>query len=226
MVSRADIMNVYLLFDGRISVKVTRRGVASYKRLNDCVQRAIGITEQARSQGAYKAGDVLLSIPVAVCDGWSPQMGDVVTMSDVDDLMTTDYVIMAFDIVTLRTRYRCQLRSLAVAGYFATTVAIYVDKGNRTDGMGAPVVNLEQIETGRAARVEPTNNVERIQNSRRMFIPDVDIVLSTVPGEMIDLGPQHWIEDLTTGQRYRVMSIADQQSLGNFTIVNASSVTP
>jgi len=204
MVSRADIMNDYLLFDGRISVKVTRRGVASYKRLNDCVQRAIGITEQARSQGAYKAGDVLLSIPVAVCDGWSPQMGDVVTMSDVDDLMTTDYVIMAFDIVTLRTRYR----------------------SNRTDGMGAPVVNLEQIETGRAARVEPTNNVERIQNSRRMFIPDVDIVLSTVPGEMIDLGPQHWIEDLTTGQRYRVMSIADQQSLGNFTIVNASSVTP
>ncbi len=186
------------LMDGAEAVIVADRAGSWAVPVADAIPRMLSLREVARSDGAYRAGDVRIHAKASLFAA-APKPGDVVTRAD-----ASVAVVVGVDTATLATRYALITRGLKIEG--ATTVeAELFRSANRESSTGAIV--LDHIATGVSytAQMQPMDvpAIEEADDGRERPAQTWRLYLPTMP--MLDTGDAFRID----GTFYRWKASAD-----------------
>ena len=120
--------------DGIQNVTLMRRGAAagsSGTSVTGALLRAVTTREAARSNGKCTASDVVCHLPGGEL-GDGPRLGDVIVDAD-----GRRWTILDAALCTLKTRWRCTARNLAVVYVLDDTVTILKASFTKSDGGAA-----------------------------------------------------------------------------------------
>lgn len=135
------------LMDGAETVSIADRGGA-WSVTCQAIPSALKTWEIEKSKGAYRAGDMRLHAQAAAFP-LPPKPGDTALRADGSAL-----IVLAATEATIRTRYACVVRSLAIAGATTVTAELMMLSG-RLDAMGVEI--MEYVPTGQSwtAQLQP-----------------------------------------------------------------------
>lgn len=213
-----DVSTDFQIFDNKVDVVVWRRDLLSSWTWRDVVRRELSTKEAEKSDGQYRAGDILLSVPVnaSANSATEPMIGDVVSLAG------KLYDVLVVMESTLGSRWKLILRGPDL-GTATTRLRLYEDSLLGADRFGAPQRSRVFVREFEDARLHPEPWTETIEQGRRMRVREVRIFLKTEAGvPPIEVGPEHWFEDQADSKVYRVLAMTSERNLGEFYVVRAA----
>jgi len=176
------------------------------------LRRAVGVREAAESNGHYTASDVVWHLPVQELADL-PHLGDVIV-----DAAGGRWTVLQVQLVTLRTRWRCTARSLAIVYGLDDTVTILKAAYSKGSG-GAAQAIWQTWKTGVRARIQPAAATTGSQHRARRTTQRVQIFVA----EDLALSHDHRIQG-SDGTMYHVVAVSGAQRIGELQTIEAEAV--
>jgi len=204
------------MVDGTETVTLRRRGSTPGSPgtvISHALRRAVTTREAAESNGRYTASDVNWHLPAEQLSA-APRLGDVLTDAD-----GRRWTILDVQLATLRTRWQCATRNLAVVYGLDDTVTILKATYAKEEG-GAAEPTWRPWKTGVRARIQPavaevaSEHQARQTTTRYRIFVEEDLVLNHT----------HQIQG-PDGTIYKITGTTGAQRIGELPTVEAE-VTP
>lgn len=195
--------------DGLEAVTLNRRRSSSNVSVAKALQRAVTTSEVEASDGQYIQGDVRWHLPVAEV-AVTPRTGDRIV-----DAAGAYWIVLTVQEATLRARWMCVSRNLAIAIHLDDRVTIEVADFSKGTG-GAAERSWSTFRTARAHIQELTADTEDREGARRTARL-YDIFLDTDE----QLGHQHRVK-AADGTLYQVTGSQGVDEVGAFQAVQAT----
>ncbi|QGJ71059.1 Hypothetical protein PBC10988_27620 [Planctomycetales bacterium 10988] len=165
-----DISQDHRVFDNRECLVFSQAGSLQRDHIPDCLRREIRLKEGSRSMGAVRQGDTQWELP-RVSTHFSPGPGDRLI-----DSQETEWTILAVDLVSQGTRYRCWCRNLSLAENLKQSIVIQ-EATWQQDDLGVRVATWEDRWTQVAARVQPLQSEKYLLEDVEMWKQPFEITL-------------------------------------------------
>ncbi len=210
--------------DGTETVTLLRRGSSDQTVLSGALRRAM-TTQEARvrnrydtwklvaSDGRVTAADLVWHLPAGQLSD-APRLGDAIVDAD-----GRRWTVLDVQLATLRTRWQCGTRDLAVAYGLDDTVTILKATYTKGDG-GAAEATWLPWKTGIRARVQPAAADVDTQHRARRTIQRYRIFME----EDVALDPTHCIRG-SDGTIYKIRGTVGAERIGQLQTVDVE-VTP
>jgi hypothetical protein len=198
--------------DGSEAVTLLRRGDAPGSPgsvVAHALRRAVGVREAAESNGHYTASDVVWHLPVEEL-GDPPHLGDVIA-----DAAHQQWTVLEVQLVTLRTRWRCAARSLAIVYALDDTITILKAAYTKSSGGAAQAV-WQTWKTGVRARIQPAAAAVGSQHRARQTARRAQIFV--VENLALD---HHCRIQGPDGSVYRVLGSTGAERIGELQTIEA-----
>lgn len=202
--------------DGTEPVMLHRRGStpgSSPTAVPCALRRAVTTREAAQSHGQYTESDVTWHLPAEQLSS-PPRLGDLI-LDDEDRRWT----VLDVQLTTLRSRWRCVCRNLAVVHRLDDTVTILKAGYVKGDG-GAAEPIWRPWKTGIRARIQPVATDVGTEHQARRSAARYEIFVE----EDLALDQTHRIQG-PDGTIYKVLGTAGAERIGQLQTIHAE-VTP
>ena len=202
--------------DGAEAVTLQRRGSAPGSPGTDvahALRRAVTTREAAESNGYYTASDVTWHLPTEEL-GDAPELGDVITDGD-----GRHWTVLEVQLATLRTRWRCATRSLAIVYALDDTITVLKATYVKDDG-GAAEPTWWPWKTGVRARIQPQAAKADSEHQARQTTARYRIFVE----EDLAVDHTHRIEG-PDGAIYKITGVTGAERIGELQTIEAE-VTP
>ena len=180
--------------DGIETVTVTRPGTSTATVVSGALRSLVRASDAARSAGRFTATDAAWHLPTSELTE-APRAGDVIVDSD-----DARWTVLAVGATTLRGRWRCVARNLAVE--HGLDAYVDIERATLTKGTdGAETVAWHTWKTGLAAKIQPVAGEPVDEHDRRVTRSTAKIYLA----QDLELDRTHRVRG-PDGTVYRVQS--------------------
>jgi hypothetical protein len=194
--------------DGLQAVTLDRRNAANTSVTN-ALQRAVGTSEAAASNGKYTAEDVRWHLPIAEC-ATRPDPGDRILDGGGDY-----WTVLAVREATLSRRWACICRNVEVVNHLDTTLTI--EKATWAKGTGGAMEASYSVWRVVRGRIQPlTADIVDEQGAARTAIGYRIYI-----GEDLAITQDHRVKD-PAGNYYRIDGYTRSEDIGGLQTIDAS----
>lgn len=149
-----------LVTDGLTPITLRRRFTLEEYAGIQALRRAVTIREAQASNGLYTTQDVRWHFETGAVNP-APSLGDVIYEDGQDQLWT----VLAVETATLRTRYACVCRNLAIVHHLDTLLTIKRPSYTK-DSYGAETATLSLLHQSVSGRIQPERADELREEGR------------------------------------------------------------
>lgn len=201
-----DLSADYLIFDGTEAASLTQAGTGDVASIADALRRSVTATEAAASAGKYTSSDVRWHLPAVQCS-FAPKPADYIVAG------AETFRVLAVELATLRTRYACTCRLLAIENRLQDFVSVELGVATSSP-MGTPQYRWERTYVNEAAAVFEASEDEQLRPAGDKLQPTHVVYFSRA----IEIDARYRI--VHDGTIYRVIGARDAQAIDAFFAVD------
>lgn len=206
-----DIANDLVdVVDNLETVVLKRPGSTTVQTVPLALRSALDTREAAASNGKYTQDDVVWHIPVTVTinevdSTVTPYVGGQVVTGLLDQYFT----ILSVTKATIKTRWRCVTRDLAIAAGTNQEVTILRKLTTRGTGGAAEYTETEEVKTGFKARIQTESVTPEVIDGRQSATVRANMYMA----EAFDLDSRYIVRE-SDGKEWDVESYLAPEEIG------------